>query len=123
MVMANGKIRPSPLIKELLEMMEAYGTDQDPPSHDADGEPVPLFSFWQIFASFAKASTSEGLDPAQAHPELHSSRTSKTYCQVSISRSSDEEFTSLARIMLAYPNKSRVDSVLYESLFNDARFI
>lgn len=128
MVMADGKVQPSPFLRELLEMKEAHGTDQDPPSHDAEGEPVPLFSIRQIYASFAKASTSEvseGLDPAQAHPELHSSQTIKTCCQISMSQFSGEESTYLAipSVMLAYCYESRGDFVLYESLFLKAHSI
>ena len=78
MVMADMEVQPSPFIRELVKMKEAYITDQDPPSRDTDGEPVPLSSLRQIYASFVKASTSEGLDPAQVHPELHGSQTTMT---------------------------------------------
>ena len=120
MNMADEEVQPSPLFRELIEMKEAYG---DPPSHDADGEPVPSFSlpfsFGRSMPPLLKLAPLK--DPVQKLPrslrmktccpismsQLPCSLIMKTCRQISVSQYQDEESIYLASNHAGIPSSEQ----------------
>ena len=107
MVMADGELHSSSLVRELLRMKEAYGTDQDPPSHNADGEPVPLFSFWQLYASLLKPAVLKDLIQHKCTQKSRVAKQFRTAANPPCPNFKMNSPPTWLAIMQAYPNQSR----------------